>query len=91
MDKQEEETAMGGRYKPTVEAAMRDFFETLPEHQRRHYAAVEAAKLGHGAIRYLARILDCDEKTIRRGKRELLEPVPLPPGRSRKKGVGGTS
>jgi hypothetical protein len=70
---------------------MCDFFDSLPEQQRRRYAAVEAVKLGHGAVRYLARLLDCDEKTIRRGKRELLEPVSLPLGRSRKKGAGGTS
>ena len=77
---------MEERYPPEVEMVMRCFFEALPEDQRRQYAAVEAVKLGHGAIRYLARVLDCDEKTIRRGKRELVEPVCLPPGRSRKKG-----
>jgi hypothetical protein len=82
---------MKGRYQPEVEAAMRYFFDSLPERQRRRYAAVEAVKLGHGGIRYLAGVLDCDEKTIRRGKRELLQPVPLPQGRSRKKGEGDTS
>jgi hypothetical protein len=80
---------MEGRYRPEVEAAMRGFFESLPERERRRYAAVEAVKLGRGAIRYLARVLDCDEKTIRRGKREMAEPVPVPPGRSRKKGGDG--
>ena len=80
---------MEGRYQPEVEVAMRCFFDSLPERQRRQYAAVEAVKLGHGAIRYLARVLDCDEKTIRRGKGELVEPVSLPPGRSRKKGGAG--
>lgn len=78
---------MEGRYQPEVEGAMRGFFASLPERQRRHYAAVEAVKLGRGAIRYLARVFDCDEKTIRRGKRELLKPVSVPVGRSRKKGV----
>ena len=80
---------MERRYLPEVEVAMRRFFESLPELERRRYAAVEAVKLGHGAIRYLARVLDCDEKTIRRGKREMIEPLSLPPGRSRKKGAGG--
>ena len=78
---------MEGQYQPEVEVAMRAFFEGLPERQRRQYAAVEAVKLGHGAVRYLARVLDCDEKTIRRGKREMIEPFSLPPGRSRKKGA----
>ena len=77
-------------YRPDVEEAMRDFFDSLSEHQRRRYAAVEAVQLGRGAIRYLARVLDCDEKTIRRGKRELLEPAPLGPGRCRKKGADVT-
>jgi hypothetical protein len=78
-------------YRPEVEEAMRGFFDSLPEHQRRRYAAVEAVKLGHGAVRYLARVLDCDEKTIRRGQRELLNHASLPPGRSRKKGADATS
>ena len=82
---------MEGQYQPEVEVAMRSFFEALPERQRRQYAAVEAVKLGHGAVHYLARVLDCDEKTIRRGKREMIEPFSLPPGRSRKKGAGGSS
>jgi hypothetical protein len=78
-------------YPPDIEYTMRAFFDSLPEHQRRHYAAIEANKLGHGAVRYLARLLHCDEKTIRRGQRELLQPRPLPPGRSRKKGAGVTA
>lgn len=82
---------MEGRYQPEVEVAMRGFFDSLSERQRRQYAAVEAVKLGHGAIRYLARVLECDEKTIRRGKCELVEPVSLPPGRSRKKGVADSN
>ena len=66
---------MEQRYRPEVEVAMCRFFQLLPERERRQYAAVEAIKLGHGAIRYLARVLDCDEKTIRRGQREMIEPV----------------
>jgi hypothetical protein len=76
-------------YPPDVEQAMRAFFDSLPERQRRRYAAVESLKLGHGAVRYLARVLDCDEKTIRRGRRELGRPDPLSSGRSRKKGEAG--
>ena len=82
---------MEGQYPPAVEEAMRGFFESLPECHRRRYAAIEAVKLGHGALDYLARVLGCDEKTIRRGKRELADPPPLPPGRSRKKGADGIS
>jgi len=70
---------------------MRRLFESLSERERRRYAAVEAAKLGRGGLSYLARVFGCDEKTIRRGQRDLVQPVALPPGRSRKKGAGGTS
>lgn len=78
---------MKERYSLAVEQAMHTLFLSLAERERRHYAAVEAAKLGHGGIRYLARVLGCDVKTIRRGIKELSEPSILPPGRSRKKGA----
>ena len=74
-------------YSPEVEQSMRSLFESLSERERRHYAAVEVAKLGRGSLRYLAQVLDCDEKTIRRGRRDLANHAKLPPGRSRKKGV----
>lgn len=85
---------MEGTYPPQVEEAMRTLFRSLSERERRLYAAVEAAKLGRGGLAYLAGVLGCDEKTIRRGKRELASPPTTdspPPGRSRKKGAGGTS
>jgi hypothetical protein len=78
-------------YACEIEAAMRQVFQSLGERERRLYAAVEAVKLGHGGVTYLARVLGCDEKTIRRGKRELEEPSPLPPGRSRQKGAAGNA
>ena len=84
---------MTSKYPPEVEAAMRRFFRSLSERERRHHAAVEAAKLGRGGTAYLARVFNCDEKTIRRGRREMAQPPasdPLPPGRSRKKGAAGT-
>ncbi len=58
-------------YPPDVEEAMRHFFASLPEYQRRRYAAVEAAKLGHGGVEYLSRVLGCDPKTIRQGQQDL--------------------
>jgi hypothetical protein len=85
---------MEGTYPPHVEEAMRTLFRSLSERQRRLYAAVEAAKLGRGGLADLAGVLGCDVKTIRRGERELAQPPPAdspPPGRSRKKGAGGTS
>ena len=76
-------------YTPQAEEAMRSLYRALGERERRLYTAAEAVKLGRGGIAYLARLFDCDEKTIRRGRRELAQGPSLPPGRSRKKGAAG--
>ena len=60
-------------YAADVEQKMKRFFGWLSEKDRRRYAAVEAAKLGHGGIEYIARVLACDPKTIRQGLRDLEE------------------
>ena len=80
-------------YPADVEKAMQVMYRSLRENDRRRYAAVEAAKLGHGGTDYLAALLDCDPKTIRRGQSDLeqLQALPLqdiaPSERVRKKGV----
>jgi hypothetical protein len=74
-------------YPVDVEAKMRRLFAWLSEKDRRRYAAVEVAKLGHGGVEYIARILSCDPKTIRQGLKELEEPEDPAAGRVRKKGV----
>ena len=76
-------------YSPSAEAAMRCFFESLSERERRLYAGAEALHLGRGGLVYLAHLFDCDKKTIRRGICELQHKPSLPPGRSRKKGADG--
>lgn len=76
-------------YSPSTEQAMRRLFESLCERERRLYAAAEALKLGRGGLVYLSQLFDCDQKTIRRGIRELSEVPTLSPGRSRKKGADG--
>jgi hypothetical protein len=58
-------------YSPEIEQAMRMFYESLSEKDRRRYAAIEAAKLGHGGIAYIATLLGCDPKTIRQGRLDL--------------------
>jgi hypothetical protein len=45
----------------------------LDESQRRWYAAVESARLGHGGDKKLSEITGLDEKTIRRGREEMNE------------------
>jgi hypothetical protein len=74
-------------YSPEVERMMKRLFASLKEGDRRRYAAIEAAKLGHGGIESIASILGCDPKTIRAGLAELEGESDLDTGRSRKKGV----
>jgi hypothetical protein len=74
---------------PEVERQMRRLFDSLGEKDRRRYAAIEATKLGHGGIEYIADLLGCDPKTIRQGQSELEGTDNLNTGRVRKKGVGG--
>ncbi len=76
-------------YAADVERAMRVYHGSLREKDRRRYAAVEAIKLGHGGVEYVAGLLDCDPKTVRRGGAELAAlPEADPAGdRIRKKGA----
>jgi len=78
-------------YAAEVEQKMQRFFGWLSEKDRRRYAAVEAAKLGHGGVEYIARVLACDPKTIRQGLRELEEAEDAAVGRIRKKGAAARS
>jgi len=74
-------------YSADVEAKMKRFFGWLSEKDRRRYAAVEAAKLGHGGVEYVARLLSCDPKTIRQGLTDLEDAEDPAAARVRKKGV----
>ena len=73
-------------YALEIQRKMKRFFDWLSEKDRRRYAAVEAAKLGHGGVEYIARVLQCDPKTIRQGMEDLEEPEDVAAGRVRKKG-----
>ena len=76
-------------YAPTVQRMMKRLFGSLKENDRRRYAAIEAAKLGHGGVEYIAGVLECDPKTIRLGLGELESEDDLDTGRTRKKGAAG--
>ena len=76
-------------YTPEVERVMTRLFGSLGEKDRRRYAAVEATKLGHGEVEYIAGLFGCDPKTIRQGQVELESTDDLDTGRVRKKGVDG--
>jgi hypothetical protein len=60
-------------YDPEVEKAMKVTYRSRREHDRRLYAAVEAAKLGHGGLEYICSVLGCDPKTVRQGEQDLEE------------------
>ena len=85
--------AMPFPYPAEVEKSMRILYLSLRENERRLYAAVEASKLGHGGSLYIADLLNCDPKTIRRGQRDLQQLQTqhdkdiAPSPRGRKKGV----
>jgi len=77
-------------YSTEIERAMRSFHDSLSERDRRRYAAIESAKLGHGGIQYIASVLGCDPKTIRHGQDDLARLPDDLGDRVRKKGADGS-
>jgi hypothetical protein len=75
-------------YEKDIELTMQRLFATLTERDRRRYAGLGAAKLGHGGIEYISGLFGIDPKTVRRGLLELERTDDLGPGRVRKKGEG---
>jgi hypothetical protein len=55
-----------------LKAALIIFFCTLNEKQRRLYAGYESLKIGRGGDKRIAQLLDLDQKTVARGRQELL-------------------
>jgi hypothetical protein len=58
-------------YPEQTKQIIKTFFNTLSEKDKRRYAAVEAQKLGHGGITYIAQVLGCSRTTIHDGLAEL--------------------
>jgi hypothetical protein len=75
-------------YTPEVAATVRAFYATLSEKDQRRYAAVEATRLGHGGIEYVAQVLECSRRTIERGLNEL-DDLPHDPAAGRVRRPGG--
>jgi len=74
-------------YSPRVEGHMVALYDSLSEKDRRRYAAVEAEKLGHGGIRYVADLFGCDPDTVKQGSDDIVElPTDEAASRVRKKG-----
>ena len=76
------------KYPVEIEQQMQFFFSSLPEHQRRRYAALEAQKLGHGGKRYICELLKCNFRTLEHGLNELQNTETIETGRIRKPGAG---
>lgn len=76
------------RYEPAIAERLRAFYKTLSEKDRRRFVAVEAERLGHGGITYVARVFECSERTIERGMAELSE-LPHDPAAGRVRRPGG--
>ena len=77
------------RFDQSVEAQMRNVYETFSEKDQRRFAAIQARQLGHGGIGYISEVLGCSTRTIRRGMDEL-DTLPDDPaaGRVRRPGAG---
>jgi len=77
------------QYDPEVVIEVRAFYATLSEKDRRRYVAVEARRLGHGGIEYVASVFGCSQRTIERGLADL-DKLPNDPaaGRVRRPGAG---
>lgn len=58
------------KYSPAIEQKMKNFYNTLSEKDKRHYAGIEALKLGHGGIVYISDLLGCSRNTTSRGIKE---------------------
>jgi hypothetical protein len=70
-----------------LKAAIILFYSLLDERQRRLYAGLEAAKIGHGGDSQISQLLGIDPDTVARGRRELLSGE-VDPDRIRRAGGG---
>lgn len=78
-------------YPPAIEQQMQRYYVSLSEKDRRRYAGIEAAKLGHGGIGYISGLLGCDYRTIKFGMTELAEAAELSQLGERQAGGGRKS
>jgi len=62
-------------YNAESEGSMQYMFESLNEKDRRHYAAIEAKKLGSAGVKYIAKLFGILEKTLEAGLKEFEKKV----------------
>lgn len=79
------------KYNAETEEKMILYFSHLQEKDKRHYAAIEAEKLGYGGKIYIASLLNISRARIDRGINDLLTPTlyeEIPIGKQRRLGGG---
>jgi hypothetical protein len=75
------------RYPVETEQRMQVLYRSLSEKDRRRYAAIEAEKVGHGGLAYVAKLFGCDPDTVKHGQEDLTQlPQDEAESRVRKKG-----
>lgn len=75
----------------SLQTKIKAYYSTLAEKVARHYASVEALKLGYGGISYLSRLFDIHRTVLYKGIKELSIPSLLeqiPSGKQRRTGGG---
>lgn len=78
-------------YDKELELAMKTHFESLSEKDQRHYAAVEAMKLGWGGQTYISNLFGITRNKVLAGIYELKDAsllAQIPPGKARRPGGG---
>lgn len=78
-------------YEESTAQKMQAYYSSLREKEARHYASVEALKLGYGGISYISRLFGLQRKVIYKGIRELSNPIlmeQIPKGKQRRPGGG---
>ena len=77
-----------GIYPEEIEKLMKQYYDSLSEKYRRQYAAIESLKIEFYGEAYISRILNVTRKTIKKGKKELIEGSDVPNERTRAVGGG---
>lgn len=79
------------KYPTTTEQKMRLYFSQLSEKDKRHYAGLEAEKLGYGGKSYISLLFKISRTRIDRGIQDLADPTfygEIPNNKQRRHGGG---
>ena len=79
------------KYDADTVAKMQVYFQSLGQKDKRHYAGLEAQKLGWGGKTYISELLGISPFCIRQGQKELSDErllSEIPPGKQRRPGGG---